>query len=156
MITERPVTTLSESFSKPGKRCGPVTLLRKASGRAGAALRMINESVNGVRPIRPHAFQTRLRQQLLLLHAGKGGAVDGKHTNIRVVHFAVELLVMLVKPTEFGIGLHQGFDIITLLVFKHGSISSQVDLRRRNGAGCLLEHARTYSHAGIPQAQARM
>jgi hypothetical protein len=51
--------------------------------------------------------------------------IYGKHADFGIVHFLVELLVALVKPTKLHVGFFQGFDIVTLLVFEHDPTSSR-------------------------------
>ncbi|MEO9214717.1 MAG: hypothetical protein ABI227_03600, partial [Rhodanobacter sp.] len=62
--------------------------------------------------------------------------------------------VMLIKPAEFGVCLHQCLDIITLLVFKHDPTSSRVDMRMQQAASADCEPGRAPTvRAGKPEAE---
>jgi hypothetical protein len=71
----------------------------------------------------PHVLQSFLDMQLLFLHRSESHVVNREDADFRIVHFAVELLVALVEPTKLGIGFHQGFDNVTLLIFEHDPTS---------------------------------
>jgi hypothetical protein len=83
--------------------------------------------VDQIGSIRPHALKPCFSPQLFLLHAGQSGVINGQYADVGVVHFAVQMFVVLVEPAKFSVGFHQCFDIITLLVFKHDPTSGKVD-----------------------------
>src|SRR5688572_14338032 len=125
-VMERLGVRESGGFYTPGAAAGPGNVFAGRAARrevqAAATRRGGPPPPQGKLVLAPvvHPGQLVLREQLLPLHARDRGVVERKASQLGVEHLLVEFAVSMVELAEFGVVLHQRFEFVLRLPFKHG------------------------------------